>query len=175
VTPVQLPNRNRGVTPVVGAVLLVGLAVVLAVTTGVVLRSTAGTPDEPVTAELSMSVTPDGRVTLVHRGGATLDVDRLRLRIAVEGTPLKHQPPVPFFAARGFRAGPTGPFNRRSSNRWSAGQRASIQVASTNDPSIVSGKRIRARVVVGDHLVWEETTVVGDRPRSAVPDGGCFR
>jgi hypothetical protein len=137
-------------------ILLVALTVALAAVAGVAVTA-VGTTDEvagdrPVV--LSLSVDPGAdRLTFVHRAGASLDARRLALRVRVAGTPLDHQPPVPFFAARGFRAGPTGPFNVAADPDWSAGERASLRLASTNAPGIDPGDRVVVEVSVGDRRV----------------------
>jgi flagellin-like protein len=148
---------RRAVTPAVGVVLLVALTVVLAAAVGAAALGTAGDapdPGEAGTVALSLSVdAATDRLTLVHRAGAPLDARQLRVRIRVAGTPLEHQPPVPFFAARGFRAGPTGPFNPAADPRWTAGERASLRLASTNAPGIDSGDRVVVEVTVDDRRV----------------------
>ncbi len=154
---VRPPSDGRALAPVLGVVLLVALTVVLAAVAGVTVTA-LDTTDEvagdrgPVA--LSLSVDPGGdRLTLVHRAGAPLDARRLTLRVRVAGTPLDHQPPVPFFAARGFRAGPTGPFNVAADPDWSAGERASLRLASTNAPGIAPGDRVVIEISVGDRRV----------------------
>lgn len=148
---------RRAVAPVVGGVLLVALTVVLAAAVGAAALGAAGDVPDPggegtVALSLSVDAGPD-RLTLVHRAGAPLDARQLRVRIRVAGTPLEHQPPVPFFAARGFRAGPTGPFNPAADPRWTAGERASLRLASTNAPGIDPGDRVVVRVAVDDRRV----------------------
>ena len=136
-------------------VLLVGLIVALAAVVGVVAVGTVadvphGRP--PVSLSLAVDAGTD-RVTLVHRAGDSLDVRRLTVRVSVAGTPLRYQPRVPFFAARGFRAGPTGPFNVAADPRWTAGETASLRLASTNAPGIDPGDRVVVEVAVGDRRV----------------------
>lgn len=143
--------------PVVGALLLVAVTVALAAVLGAAALGTAGTADGPgergpTALSLSVDAGTD-RLTLVHRAGASLDARRLVIRVDVAGTPLRHQPPVPFFAARGFRAGPTGPFNPAADPRWAAGEAASLRLASTNAPGIDPGDRVVVRVAVGDRRV----------------------
>lgn len=136
--------RTRAVTPVVGVVLLAAVTVLAAVAIGAAVPAP---PDEPVQVALSLSA--DGsRLTLTHRGGDELSPGALRVVIAVEGERLASQPPVPFFAARGFVSGPTGPFNRGYDGAWRAGETASLRVASTNDPVPESGDQVRVRVSV---------------------------
>ena len=67
---------------------------------------------------------------------------RLDVVVRVDGAPLRHQPPVPFFSARGFRPGPTGPFNAAADPTWAVGERASIRLASTNRPRVRAGARV---------------------------------
>ena len=153
---------DRGVSPAVGVVLLAGLTVVLA--GGVAAVSLAVGPPSPSAADgptvLSATATADGRVTLRHRGGAPLSVPDLRLRITVDGTPLRHQPPVPFVGARGFRGAPSGPFNRAGDTRWTAGERAGVVVAGTNSPALTRGSTVGVTVYENDRRVAAvETTV----------------
>lgn len=146
---------RRAVAPVVGVVLLVGLVAALGAAVGITALGTAGDlPDGHGSVALSLSVDAGAdRLTLVHRAGAPLDVRQLVVRVRVAGRPLEHQPPVPFFAARGFRAGPTGPFNLATDPRWTAGEAASLRLASTNDPGIDSGDRVVVDVTAGDRRV----------------------
>ena len=132
----QSVSHARGVAPLTG-VLLVLLTVGLAATvSGVVL--VGDTPvSEASTPRVSLSLSVHGdSLELTHRGGDALDVTALRLVVTVGGEPLAHQPPVPFFSARGFRSGPTGPFNRAADPRWTAGETASVRVAGTNQPML---------------------------------------
>lgn len=138
---------RRATSPAVGVVLLVVLTVALAGTVAAV-GIDAGTPARPAsTVALSVGVDAGaGTVTLRHRGGATLDAREIRVVVRVNGTRLRHQPPVPFFAARGFRGGPTGPFNAAAAPEWTAGETASLRVASTNSPTIGPGARVTVSV-----------------------------
>jgi flagellin-like protein len=138
---------ERGLSPVIGVVALLAVTVALAAVLGTgVFTIAGGTVGPPPTASFSLAAGTDGVVTLTHRGGDTLDVAALTVRVSVDGTALTHQPPVPFFAARGFRAGPTGPFNRASDGRWAAGERAGFRVAGTNSPQLREGARLRVRL-----------------------------
>jgi flagellin-like protein len=147
---------NRAVSPVVGTILLVGVTVVLAVFVGAAL--TVQAPDETPSASLSLTVGGDGNITLTHEGGDTLDVSALNLTVAVDGAELAHQPPVPFFAADGFKTGPTGPFNSQSPDRWRAGERAGVRPASTNKPPLTGGSEVTVRLSVDGAVIYEETT-----------------
>ncbi|MGM0591113.1 MAG: type IV pilin [Halobacteriota archaeon] len=145
-------RTDRGTVPVVGVALTLVVTVVLAATVGGVALETA-TNEEPVThTALSLSVTGD-RIVLVHRGGGTLDVRTLRLRVRVDGVPLDHQPPVPFFSATGFRSGPTGPFNPAADPHWSAGETATVHLAETNAPGVAPGDGVLVTVYTGDTRV----------------------
>jgi hypothetical protein len=117
--------------------LLVALA--LGVAVGGVAVATL--PATPSVAAATLSVDGD-RIVLEHRAGDPLDVTRLDVVVRVDGDPLARQPPVPFFSARGFRPGPTGPFNAASDGRWEPGERASVRVASTNRPRPRAGDRV---------------------------------
>lgn len=148
---------DRAAAPVLGAVLLVALAVVTAAGVGalVVVQPPTATPS----AAFTLSATPDGTVSVTHRGGDPVSPDRLRLWVRVDGRRLTHQPPVPFFAAEGFRSGPTGPFNRAFEGPWTAGTTASLRVASTNSPPVTAGATVRIRLYAdGQRLAVLETT-----------------
>lgn len=148
-----LRRDGRGASPVLAVVLLVGVTVVCAAAVGSLLFGQAGAVADPAPrASLSLSATAD-RVSLVHEGGDSLDATRLRLRVAVNGTPLAHQPPVPFFSARGFRPGPSGPFNSASDPGWTAGETASFRVAGTNEPTLRPGASVTVEVFRGESPV----------------------
>lgn len=143
-------------TPAVAVACLLAVTVVLAGVAGAVALQSV--PEPGSRAALTLSVSGD-RVTLTHRGGDTLDVRTLRVRVTVDGVPLAAQPPVPFFAARGFESGPTGPFNVAADPRWTAGETASFAVAGTNDPVLAPGAVVVVTVTEG------ETTVARLRTR----------
>jgi FlaG/FlaF family flagellin (archaellin) len=139
-------------------VLVIALTVVLAAVAagGVFAATDAGdaTDGPPARASLSLDVS-DGTLSLTHRGGDTLDVRTLRVAVAVDGEPLTHQPPVPFFSAQGFHSGPTGPFNPSSDPQWTAGETATLSVAGTNRPAVSDGAVVTVRVYTDDTLVAE--------------------
>jgi len=113
------------------------IAVVVAAATGAILVDTVPDPTlERGAVTVTARAAANGTITLVHRGGPALDVRSLRVTITVDGQLLRHQPPVPFFAATGFHAGPTGPFNSAADPRWSVGETASLAVAGTNTPTL---------------------------------------
>jgi FlaG/FlaF family flagellin (archaellin) len=131
---------GRGVSAVVGVVLLVGVTVAGAAT---LFAAAPSVPATVPTADLALSVEPGpDRIALTHRGGDTLDPEALDVTVRVGGEALAHQPPVPFFAATGFRSGPTGPFNTASDGNWRAGTTASFRLASTNGPGIDPGDSV---------------------------------
>ncbi|AZH24451.1 type IV pilin [Haloplanus aerogenes] len=150
-----MADRDRAVTtgPPVAAV------VVLVLGTTVAAVGLGALPTAPVTAGVTLAVDGD-RLVLAHRAGDPLDVRRLDVVVRVDGDPLRHQPPVPFFAARGFRSGPTGPFNPATEPTWNVGERASLQVASTNYPPLVAGARVTVELRYGGRrLVTLSATV----------------
>lgn len=121
----------RAVSSVVGTVALLGVVVVAGA--AVFAAAPAAEPATVPTTRLSLTAEagPD-RVALTHEGGDTLTVAALDVAVQVNGAPLTHQPPVPFFSATGFESGPTGPFNSAHSGRWRAGETATLRLASTN-------------------------------------------
>lgn len=150
-----MPSRATAAPVAVATLVLVTVSL----GAGVTWLGTAAPAEPPPRVALGLSV--DGEtdtVALTHRAGDALDVRRLRLRITVDGDPLVHQPPVPFFAATGFESGPTGPFNRAADPRWDPGETAAIRIAGTNAPAVDPGAEVRAEVFVGDYRVVLLTT-----------------
>jgi FlaG/FlaF family flagellin (archaellin) len=149
----------RALAPVAG-VLLLAITVVLA---GGVFTVALGAPADSVepapTTSLSLSATGD-RITVSHRGGDALDASELAVRVRVDGEPLARQPPVPFFSAAGFRAGPTGAFNAASDGDWRVGESASFRVAGTNDPVLEPGRTVVVSLSVDGRPVATLETVV---------------
>lgn len=130
---------TRAIAPIIGTLLLVGVTVGLAALLGTVVVGV--TPPEGV-AFVVLEVAVDletNEIILTNHGGATLDVGSIEVRILINGTPLEHQPPVPFFSAVGFRAGPTGPFNTAADSSWEPDESAKLRIASTNSPQLRSG------------------------------------
>jgi len=146
--------------------LLTALTLVLAAVAGVAVVSTA--PPDPVTSAdvpepMVLSATADadtGRIVLVHESGPTLDVREVEVRISVGGTRLKHQPPVPFSAATGFRWPPTGPFNDATDPQWEVGERTGLWIAkTTNEPGLTGGATVRIELYRDDlPIAAAETT-----------------
>ena len=153
-------RADRAVSPAVGVVLLVVVTVALAATVGVgAVPDLPGDPPPAAHIDCRADAGPD-RVACTHRGGDRLDTRDLRVHVAVDGDPLTHQPPVPFFAARGFRAGPTGPFNPSSDPGWTAGETASFSIAATNDPDLTPGASVRVRLLADGYTVAAAETEV---------------
>lgn len=147
---------DRALSPVVGTLLLVALvlstAVVVAAASDALVADAsaraAGPGSDPRPTAFSLSLTETG-LAVTYERGPTLDVSALRLRIAVGGEPLAFQPPLPFFAARGFRSGPTGPFNVAGDGAWSAGETGTLAVAGTNGPELEPGRTVTVRLYRG--------------------------
>jgi len=152
-----MATGDRASSTAVGVVLLVAASAALAAVLGLALG--AGTPAAPAHAEFSLAVDPvSDRVAVVHAGGDSLDPGELRVRISVEGDPIAHQPPVPFFSARGFHSGPTGPFNSATGGEWTAGERPSLRLADTNT-DIRAGDRVVVELYRGDQRLAVLETV----------------
>jgi FlaG/FlaF family flagellin (archaellin) len=151
----------RGLAPLAGVVLVLVTFCLAATVSGAVLASGHGVSDG-LSPRVSLSLAVDGdSLAFTHRGGDALDVRRLRLLIEVDGEPLAHQPPVPFFSARGFRSGPSGPFNSATDPRWTAGETATFAIAGTNRPRLTTGSTVTVRVFAGDVPVAELRATVG--------------
>ncbi|MFC7235339.1 type IV pilin [Halosegnis marinus] len=154
-------RRERAFSPLVGLVCLVAVTVAASAAVGAAALSVAP-PDPAPTAALSVTATDDGRVTLLHRGGAPLAVGDLRLELSVDGEPLTYQPPVPFVGAAGYRGAPGGPFNAAAEGTWTAGERATLRVAGTNDPALRAGARLTVEVWSGGIRAARVSTTVQD-------------
>ncbi|WP_101295282.1 type IV pilin [Halegenticoccus soli] len=139
---------DRASVPAVATATLLAATILLGAAVCAATLETVPEGPQP-SAALSLSAS-ESRLSLVHRGGDALDVRTLRLRVRVDGVLLARQPPVPFFSARGFVSGPTGPFNAASDPTWTAGETATLRVAGTNDPPIRPGARVTVRIYRGD-------------------------
>lgn len=146
---------DRAVSPVVAVVLLIGVTVVGVASVAAVatdLEADAASAADATgaggtSATIAVSASTDGqRITVIHRGGGALDLRNRSLAIRVDGEPLAHQPPVPYFAAAGFRGTPTGAFNSGSDGVLVPGDRASLQLASTNTPHFEAGEEVTVTV-----------------------------
>lgn len=151
---------DRAVSPAVGVVCLLAVTVLLAVAVAAGANAHVATPSVPTTASFEATAEPTGEVTVVHRGGDSIDPESIDLRIRLDDELLDRQPPVPFFSARGFESGPTGPFNSARSDPWRAGEAASLTIAGTNSPKVHTGDTVTIRIFVDEHRVAKlETTV----------------
>ncbi|MXR51229.1 type IV pilin [Halovenus sp. WSH3] len=138
---------ERAASSVVGVVLLLGITVVGAATVGLAVNSTTETA--PTMASFDLAVDAEtNSLTLTHRGGDPVDLTQAEFHVTVDGVPLESDPPIPFFAAVGFRSGPDGPFNAASPNTWHSGETGRFRIAGTNDPTIAPGSAVTVRVVV---------------------------
>jgi flagellin-like protein len=151
-------SRSRAVSPVLGVVLLTAVTVVAAAAVGAVV--VVDPPDPPPVATFDAEADATGEIRVTHRGGDAVAPDDLRVRVRVDGEPLVEQPPVPFFAARGFEGGPTGAFNSATRGEWRAGEAASLTVADTNAPRVSPGKTVELRLYVGDDRIALLRTMV---------------
>ena len=150
---------SRASTTPVAVVLFVAITVLAAASVAVALPALPSEP-EPHRA-VSAEATESGRVTLLLRSGPSVDVRNLDIRVTVDGQELRHQPPVPFFAARGFRGGPTGPFNVAADATWSVGETAGFRIASTNQPALRPGDTAKISLLVHGQVVAVAETGVG--------------
>lgn len=151
---------TRGLTPVVGIVVLLGIVVVLAGVTGTALLTVETPEPAPATSiEVEAEAATD-EITVRHAGGEAIDPESITVRLAVDGSEFEEQPSVPFFSIRGFDPGPTGPFNARWDGEWTAGERASVRVSSTNSPSeIDQGAVVEVTVLVDGHVIADDAAV----------------
>ncbi|WP_330630771.1 type IV pilin N-terminal domain-containing protein [Halocatena halophila] len=145
--------RDRGQSSVLGVILC--LATVLVLVSIASIAFLAYEPTTPTGSSVAIVATIDPTeqtIALTHHSGRPLEPERLRLRISVNGVPIDHQPPIPFFAAKGFVSGPTGPFNAAYRGRWHAGTTATIGLASTNT-RIRAGDQITIRLFEDEVIV----------------------
>ncbi|MFC4542733.1 type IV pilin N-terminal domain-containing protein [Halosolutus amylolyticus] len=151
------PHRERGVSPIVGLLALLAVTVALA-TIVAVGASTVSIGSTGPTAAFDLAV--DGStITIDHLAGDAIDVAALSVTIAVDGTELDSQPPVPFVGAEGFDGAPSGPFNAKSDRTWRSGTTAGVTVADTNAPEIERGDSVAVTLVVdGEAVATLETT-----------------
>lgn len=151
---------TRATAPVLGAVLLVGVTVLLAVALTVAAAGFA--PPEAADRHV-IDVTADaasGRVTIEHVAGPPLDVRTITLQVTLDDEPLVHQPPVPFFAATGFYGGPTGPFNPAADPTWHVGEVGSFRIAGTNAPTPSPGTTLSVALHRDGRVLARASTAV---------------
>ncbi|KAB7512562.1 type IV pilin [Halosegnis rubeus] len=134
-------SRTRAVAPALGAICL--LAVTLFTSLGVGATAIAFSPAEPTPqATVDLAAAADGSVTLTHAGGDRLRTDELSVHIAVDGEPVRHQPAIPFVGSRGYVGSPSGVFNSAGDGNWTAGERASLRLATSNAPALSAGSTV---------------------------------
>jgi archaeal type IV pilus assembly protein PilA len=81
------------------------------------------------------------------------------MTVAVDDEPLSVQPPVLFVGAEGFSGAPTGPFNASGDQNWTSGDRATLTLASTNEPQLASGDAVTVSLAVdGQRLTTLDET-----------------
>lgn len=148
---------NRAVSAVIGVVLLVALTVVFSVTVFATVDYGLSEPAPTVSLAVSADATTD-RIQLSHQGGDELDVTEIDLSISIDGEELRHQPPVPFFAAEGFESGPVGAFNSASDNTFRAGEHTSVTLATTNSPQLQQDTTVTVQITTQNTVLYEETT-----------------
>lgn len=157
---------DRGLSPAIGVVLLTALTVLAATAVGTAV--VVDTPSPVTNARVDAEADASGEIRITHQGGDAIDPDSLRVRIAVDGSPLAEQPPVPFFSAKGFESGPTGPFNSATGGSWEAGETATLRVAATNHPTLRRGATVEVRLYVDERRISTiETTVQAASTASA--------
>lgn len=157
--PAQRTNE-RGLSPVLGTVLLVGIVGALAATMAVVIPAAGDLSTDQQRAVLDLTVDPDtNTVTIIHEGGDPIDFASVEVMIYVDGEPLEHQPPTPYFSASGFAPGPTGAINKASEDTVTVAEQTSFQIADTNDPLPEPGSTVRVDLIDdGATMVRLETT-----------------
>lgn len=151
---------SRGVSPLLGLTLLLGITITAGAALGLVVMdgiALTTAQERPVRLSVTAS-TDDSRLILRHEAGPAIDVRNVTIHVAIDGTALARQPPVPFFAATGFASGPTGPFNPATDPIWSVGERASFGLASTNRPQLRHGSTVVIRVERNGKLVVQAET-----------------
>lgn len=156
----MLPSVSdaRAVSPVIGVVCLLAMTVVAGAAVGAVV--TVSPPEAAPSAVVSVEATADGEVTFVHRGGRPLEVGSLDVELAVDGEPVRYQPPVPFIGATGYQGAPSGAFNAAADGTWTAGERATLRLAATNVPALRPGARLTVEIRTDEApTVRAETTV----------------
>ncbi|ELZ22587.1 hypothetical protein C476_05672 [Natrinema limicola JCM 13563] len=146
-------SRSRGISQSLGVILLLALTVCLASIVAVGAGAWALEPAGP-TATFELSADGDrAAIVIEHRAGDDIDVEALSVTIAINGTELTTQPPVPFVGARGFDGAPDGPFNAKSDSTWTAGERAGVSIAGTNRPTLTTGDSVTVTLAVDDRQV----------------------
>lgn len=137
----------RAVSTALGVLLLTAVTLVLAGAVGAIAVDLPTRTTQTVPHQLSATANGSSdEVFITHESGPTLDVREIQLKIFIDGTPLEHQPPVPFLGSTGFRGAPHGPFNPSSNPDWDVGERAGVEIAGTNDPTLGPDALVRVEV-----------------------------
>lgn len=150
---------ERGLSPLVGVLLLVAITVALAVVVAVAAASlSVGT--DPTTAAFDLEADGEtAEIAIEHVAGDAIDVREATVVVRIDGTDLSSQPPVPFVGAEGFDGTPEGAFNAEADPTWHPGDRVAITVAETNDPTLESGDGVTVSISVdGVGIATLETT-----------------
>lgn len=165
-----LAMATRAVSPVVGTVLLILIVASASAVVGAAAYTAdpsrtgdlgpTTTGDATVEVHIAVSAWADGRLAIDLRRGPPIDVHALDVHIAIDGTPLAHQPSVPAYGQRGFAALPGGPFNGAAEPTWTAGERATLRLAATNEPSLEPGRRVSVTLSTDDRRLAEASAVV---------------
>ena len=153
--------HDRGLSPLVGAVLLVAITVCLV---AVVAASVGAWSLEPAgsTAAFALDVDSERNAVVIdHVAGDPVDVAALTVWVEVNGESLSSQPPVPFVGAEGFYGTPEGPFNAEAEPRWMPGERAAFRIAETNAPTVEAGDEVVVRLAVDGRTVAELSATAG--------------
>lgn len=150
----------RGVSPVVGTLLLVALVVCFAAIIAVAFGSMPIVSSGPDAAFL-MGVSAEGEIELNHVAGDSIDVAELSMTISVGGESLEYPLEIPFNGNEGFSGAASGPFHPDSSSNWTTGENASAKVAGTNDPEIESGDRVTVTLAVDGETIAREEAQAG--------------
>lgn len=155
---------RRGVSPVVGVVLLVGLTAVLAAGVGVAAVGFA--PAEPapqVAVSASVDATdgwPDGqRLVLIHEGGAAVPVESLAFVVEIPRVDARARLvgfPTRMLSAEHVRgddvfdngyAGVDGAADAATTDgQWAAGERVAFRIAQ-GEVDLRSGDRVRVQII----------------------------
>lgn len=151
---------SRGIAPIVGVLAMLAVVTTLG---GVVAAVVPAMADEPVNAQAAIDIETeqdedDWVLAFIHTGGEPLDLEDVELVISVNGIALEHQPAIGQLNQRGFKNGPTGPFNPSTPDRWHVGERASLTFLSSNDPTIAAGDTIEAQFYLDGQLITETST-----------------
>ncbi|MFD1563253.1 type IV pilin [Haloarchaeobius amylolyticus] len=148
-----IASGTRAISPIIGTALLITLTVCLAAVVAVGAGVWSLEPTSP-TATFELSADGDrAAIVIEHLAGDDLDVETLSVTIAINGTELTAQPPIPFVGARGFDGAPDGPFNAKSDSTWTAGERAGVSIAETNSPTLAAGDSVTVTLAVDDRQV----------------------